>query len=136
MRIPVLTSAFYNESLLIILGIFLGIVVGGTAIAATLGFGSADPELIQAQATIRAGWIQGIMTLLAGCAAIAAAAIAYQGVLRQVHLSESQFNARVAAYNIKIILTTEELRKNIYTGYIEIINSKPSKNYALMKIFS
>ena len=73
MRIPVLASAFYNESLLIIFGIVLGIVAGGTAVAATLDLGSMEPQLretmIQAQATIRAGLIQGTMTLAAGCAA-------------------------------------------------------------------
>jgi hypothetical protein len=119
MRIPVLASAFYNESLFIIFGIVLGIVAGGTAVAATLDLGSMEPQLretmIQAQATIRAGLIQGTMTLAAGCAAIvaaaAAAAVAYQGVLRQVHLSESQHNARVTAYRIKLMLATEGLRE-------------------------
>lgn len=110
MYIRVFASKFYNESLLILLGIVLGIAVGGTAtittIVMSLDFGPGD---VQAQATIQAGLIQGMMTLAAGCVAILAAAIAYLGVLRQIHLSESQHNARVTAYKIKLMLATEYL---------------------------
>lgn len=110
MHIRVLASKVYNESLLILLGLILGIIVGGTAtiaiLVASLDFGPGD---VQAQATIQAGLIQGIMTLAAGCVAILAAAIAYLGVIRQVSLSESQHNARVNAYKIKIRIATNNL---------------------------
>jgi hypothetical protein len=118
MRIPVLASTFYNESLLIILGIVLGITAGGTAVAATLDLGTADSGFIQAQATIRAGWIQGTMTLLAGFAAIGAAVIAYKGTIRQVSLAESQHNTWVTAYRTKLLLATENLRTQTIHEYI------------------
>jgi hypothetical protein len=114
MRIRVLGSAFYNESLLIILGIVLGIAAGGTAVATVLDNGPVEPQLsdgmIQAQATIQAAWIQGLMTLLAGLAAIAAAIIG-------ISLSKGQHNARVAAYRIKLMLVIENLRSQAALKY-------------------
>jgi hypothetical protein len=118
MRIPVLASAFYNESLLILLGIALGIILAGTAMVMSLGFGPADTGLNEARATILAGSIQGVMTLLAGFAAIGAAAVAYKGALRQVSLAESQHNAWVTAYRIKLLLVTENLRTLTVREYI------------------
>jgi hypothetical protein len=121
MRIPVLGSTFLNESLLIIIGIVLGIAAGGTAVATVLDNGPVKPQLtdgmIQAQATIDGAWIQGTMTLSAGFAAIVAAGIAYKVSIRQVRHSESQHNARVLAYTIKLKLAIEDLMSQAISRY-------------------